>query len=151
MTSLAASFPRSIVVEGAIRLPVSADKAWSYVGDVGNADIAKGLVDRVEVKGSGVGAVRALHLPGGGAVIERVEEYNDTDRHYVYQVIDSGPINLTNHLGLTKVQPAGADACIVSWISTGQPIDGHAEELRTILRGNIDLVFAAIKRHFNVV
>lgn len=149
MSPFADQFPRPVVTEGAMRAPVPADKVWALVGDLRGEGLAEGMVERVEVEGDGPGAIRTLFLPGGaGRVIERIEEYDAAERYYIYRVIDSGPVDLTNYLGLVKVQPAGEDACIVSWISMCQAVDGKSEEMRGLLRGNIDVVFAAIRKHF---
>ncbi len=141
-------FPRSIVCEGAARIPVSADRVWALVGNVGDVTLAKAFVDKIELVGSGVGAVRQLHLPGGAVICERIEEYNAAERYYVYRVIDQGPTNFTHHLALTQVVPAGRDACILSWITTAQPVGGHCEEVRAQLQGNIDFVLKGVQEYF---
>jgi hypothetical protein len=149
MSPFADQFPRPVVTEGAMRAPLPAAAVWSLVGDLNGEGLAEGMVERVEVVGEGAGAIRTLHLPGGaGRVVERIEEYDAEELYYIYRVIDSGPVDLTNYLGLVKVQPAGPDACIVSWTSMCQAVDGKSDEIRAILRGNIDVVFAAIRKHF---
>jgi hypothetical protein len=148
--TLADQFPRTALAEGAIRLPLDAHTVWGLVGDIGSMELAKGMIERMEVSGDGVGAIRTLHLPGGGAVVERIEEYSAEDLYYVYRVLDSGPVDLTHHLGLIRVVPAGPGACIVSWNSMAQPCDGKREEIAALLRANIDLMFVGIRRHFGL-
>lgn len=149
MTSLVDTFAYPISVEGALRVPRSADEVWTLIGDLSGAGLIEGMVERVEVSGSGAGAIRSLVLPGdAGAVVERIEEYDAAQRYYIYRVIDSGPVDLASYLALVRVQPAGPGQSIASWISKGQAVDGKADEIRALLRGNIDVVFAGIRRHF---
>mgnify|MGYP001553389738 CR=1 FL=1 len=103
----------------------------------------------IEAVGEGAGEVHSLILPGGaGAVVERIEASDPAERYYIYRVIDSGPIDLASYIAMVRAQPAGPGQSIASWISKGQAVDGKADEMRAILRGNIDVVFAGIRRHF---
>jgi hypothetical protein len=148
--SLFDQFPRGIVCRHAIRLPVDAGRAWALIGDIGDVRVGAEFVDRIEVEGSGVGAVRSLHIKGGIVVRERIEEYSAEDRYYVYRVIDPGPLDFTHYLAMASVQPAGPHECIFMWITTATAVDGRHEEMRALLDGNIQRVFAAVKRELGV-
>ena len=91
MVSLGDLFPRQVNCQRAVQLSVSADEAWAVVGDIGANVIGAGMIERVEVTGSGTGAVRVFHLPGGATVSERIEEYDPKNRYYIYRIVDSGP------------------------------------------------------------
>jgi hypothetical protein len=108
------------------------------------------FVDRIEFEGSGRGAVRTLHVKGGITLRERLEEYSDADRYYVYRVIDPGPLDFTHYLAMTSVQPAGPGECILMWITTATAVDGRHEEIRTLLDNNILMVFAAVRRELGI-
>ncbi|HVO46029.1 MAG TPA: SRPBCC family protein [Steroidobacteraceae bacterium] len=146
--SLRDQFPRSVVCQGAVRIAASADRVWAMVGDVGDATIARSFIERIEMHGRGIGAVRDLHLGGGMVISERIEEYSDADRYYVYRVVDQGPTSFAHHLAMTQVVPAGPGQCIVSWITMAQPLNGCDAEVRAMLQGNIDAVLSLIKQHF---
>jgi Polyketide cyclase / dehydrase and lipid transport len=141
-------FPRSIVCQGAARVAAPADDVWAMVGNVSDVTIAKSFIERIEIRGRGVGAIRDLHLGGGHIISERIEEYNDADRYYVYRVVDQGPTSFAHHLAMTQVVPAGAGQCIVTWITMAQPLNDCEAEVRTMLQGNIDAVLSLIKKHF---
>jgi len=148
--SLFDQFPRGIACRHAIRLPVDAGRAWALIGDIGDVRVGAEFVDCIEVEGSGVGAVRSLHIKGGIVVRERIEEYSAEDRYYVYRVIDPGPLDFTHYLAMASVQPAGPHECIFMWITTATAVDGRHEEMRALLDGNIQRVFAAVKRELGV-
>jgi mxaD protein len=141
-------FPRPIVCQGAARISAPADEVWKLVGDVGDTSLAAAFIDRAELIGTGVGAVRHLHVKGGFIVSERVEEYNDADRYYVYRVIDHGPLPFVNHLGAAKVTPAGPGESILHWITTAMAVDGHDADVKQMLQSNIDLSLAAVRERF---
>lgn len=138
-------FARPIVCQSALRIAASAERTWALVGDIGDVSLAKDFVDRIEVTGQGEGAIRHLYLKGGAVVTERIEEYSVADHYYVYRVIDQGPTSFTHHLAVTKVTPAGPDACILSWITTAMAVTGHEDEVRAILQANIDMVLTRVR------
>lgn len=139
-------FPRQFVFRRSARLPHSADAVWRMVGDFGNAAIGKGAVERIDVEGEGIGRIRTLHIAGGiGTLRERLEEHSDADRYYVYRVIDGGPVNFANYLAMAAVMPCGAGASILTWITMADAVEGHDDEVRAMLQGNIDLVLQNVR------
>jgi hypothetical protein len=149
-TTLFDRFPREIVCRHATRLSVEADRAWSLIGNFGDVRVGSEFIDRIDVEGSGCGAVRTLHVKGGITLRERLEEYSDADRYYVYRVIDPGPLDLTHYLAMAAVQPAGPRECILTWITTATAIDGRCDEMRKLLDDNILRVFAAVRRELEI-
>lgn len=141
-------FPRTIVCMGATRVAAPADEVWKLVGDVGDISLASDFIEKSELVGTGVGAVRHLHVKGGFIVSERVEEYSDVDRYYVYRVIDHGPLPFTHHLGTAKVTVAGPKECILSWITTAIAVDGQDAQMKQMLQRNIDVSLAAVRKRF---
>ncbi len=146
--SFADAFPRALHCRKAIRLPVAADAVWALIGNVGDETIGKGLVEKIEVIGEGVGALRLLYLPGGAVLRERIEAYSDADRYYVYRVVDSGPFDFTNYLAMARVTPAGPDACILSWNTLADAVSGTEDAVRAMLQANIDHICDVLAKHF---
>ncbi len=127
-------------VEVARMIDASADEVWAIVGDFGNDRLTGGYVDRVEVRGEGVGAERIYHLVpglGGGQVIERLEEYNKEDRSYQYRMTDNGPIGWTGYTGRITVTPAGLGRSAILFQINMTPITMRGEEAVGISLGNI--------------
>ena len=69
-----------------------------------------------------VGATRSLHLADGPPVRERIEAIAEGDFHYIYRLIDSGPLPVTDYVGQVRITPAGPDACVVKVASTCSPV-----------------------------
>lgn len=148
MPNLSDLFPRQVNCHRASVLPVSADEAWQVVGDVGSQVMTEGLVERVSVEGSGAGALRTYHLPGGGAIVERIEEHDPSERRYVYRIIDAGPMPMARYLGLAQLMPAGPGRSILSWSAMADPLDGDVEGLRAMLEANLSHAVTALASHF---
>ena len=147
--SLADGFTRPIHCWNAVRLKASADTVWKIIGDLSDTTIVEGLLDSIHVTGQGVGAVRAVELPGGaGTIRERIEEYSSTDRYYVYRGIDSGPLDFTNYLAVARVTPAGSDSSILSWNTVAQAVGGSEDQVRCMLQGNIDHICSVLSAKF---
>jgi hypothetical protein len=139
-------FPRGIVCRHAVRLAADADAVWSVVGNVGDVRVAEEFIERIDVLGSGVGAVRTLHVKGGLRITERIEEYSNEDRYYVYRVLDPGALDFTHYFAVASVQPAGPGQSILMWITTATAVDGKEAEMHALLDANILMVFAGVKK-----
>jgi hypothetical protein len=146
--SLPDLFPRGIHVERAVRLASPADVVWAIVGNLADATISEGLVERVEVDGAGVGAVRRFHLPGGLVLSERIDHYDAAERCYVYRIIDHGPLPFTRYLGCAQILAAGPDASVATWLAMAQAIDGEEETARAMIEANLDHALSALRRRF---
>ena len=145
--SLADLFPRQVRCHVSRRIEVPAELAWAVVGDIGSTIPGGEMIERVEVEGSGEGAVRTYHLRGGGAVVERIEEYDPSARRYVYRITDFGPFPMARYLGTSEVVPAGPSACILSWVAMADPLDGEQDSLAAILRASVSGAVEAIASH----
>jgi hypothetical protein len=148
MTSFIDLFPRQVSCLRAAMLPVSADEAWKVIGDIGSEVMSAGMVERVETSGTGTGALRTYHLPGGAVIKERIEEHDPQERFYVYRILDAGPMPMVRYLGLAQVTPAGAHSSIVSWSAMADSLDGDVNGLRAMLDANLAHAVGALAEHF---
>ena len=129
-----------INVERASRIEAPAEIAWQVLGDFTLAELIEGILTHVTLEGSGVGAVRTMHLVakfGGGYVKERLEHYDEADRYMRYRMVDSGPIPFADYLGSIRVTPAGPRACVVVMTASFVPVDIDEDTARGISVGNI--------------
>lgn len=131
------------------RIEAPADAVWAFVGDFGGNVLTKGYVARVEASGSGIGARRTYHLDpsiGGGAVVERLVELDNTERAIGYDMVDYGPLPWADYRGRITVTPAGPDACILVVRTHFLPLDPtKGEEMCGLSRGNIGKYFDNVR------
>ncbi|WEJ98405.1 MAG: SRPBCC family protein [Candidatus Sphingomonas phytovorans] len=141
-------------VEIARRIQAPADAVWAFVGDFSGDVLTRGYVDRVETVGTGIGARRTYHLDpaiGGGSVVERLIELDETERAIAYDMVDYGPLPWADYGGRITVTPAGADACIFVLRTHFFPLDpDRAEELCVLSRGNIEMYVANLEAALNI-
>jgi len=142
------ALPRAVLCRANRRIPAGADQVWRVVGDLGSAVIGGGMIERVDVSGTGAGAVRRLILPGGAVVEEAIEEYDADQRRYTYRMLDCGPLPMGRYLGVAEVFAAGPDGSILSWTAMADPVEIDTEALRTMLQHNLDTVVATVAAHF---
>ncbi|WP_162806526.1 SRPBCC family protein [Sphingosinicella terrae] len=147
MPALADLFPRQVSCRRAVRLAVPAVVAWAVVGDIASLVPGGGMIERVDLEGEGAGAVRTFHLPGGARIVERIEEHDPVLRRYVYRIVDGGPLDCVDYLGLAQVTPAGTQACILSWAAMANPVAADADSLRKMLEANLDHALQAVADH----
>ena len=148
MQTLRDLFPRAVTAHCATRLPRSADAVWSEIGDFGETILPRGMVERIETEGDGVGMQRTLHFGGDACVREVLVERSDADRYYIYRVIDAGPVDVAHQIGMGQVVPAGPDHCILSWMTAGNPLDGAEDALRAMLDAIVQTACANARAYF---
>jgi hypothetical protein len=142
-------------VERAIRIATPIEIAWQVLGDFSLREIAQGICTRVEVEGSGIGAVRTMFIAGtwgngytGGAEVyvrERLETYDDDERSMTYRLIDAGPLPFADYLGTAKLVAAGPGQCIAVMTSAFVPVELEDAAAAALSRGSIDLALANLR------
>ncbi|WP_176594205.1 SRPBCC family protein [Sphingobium sp. EM0848] len=149
MNAMRDLFPRAVTAHHATRLPRSADAVWAEIGDFGEAILSRGMVERIETEGEGIGMCRLLHLGGGACVRETLVERSEEERYYIYRVADAGPVGVAHQIGMGQVIPAGPDQCILSWMTAGNPVDGASEALQAMLDAIVQGACDNARRHFS--
>ena len=124
----------------------SADAVWKELADFGGIGAwAPGVVS-CKLTGSGVGAVRAIEMPGGAVMEERLEALDESGRTLSYSVIaGAGP--LRNYLATIEVSARG-DGCRVAWRASFETPEGvPAEGIAKGVSGAYAGMLAALKSH----
>ena len=148
MQNLRDIFPRAVTAHCATRWPRPADAVWREIGDFGETILPRGMVERIETEGEGIGMQRILHFGGDACVREVLVERSDAERYYIYRVIDAGPVDIAHQIGMGQVIPAGPNHCILSWMTAGNPLDGAEDALRAILDAIVQGACANARSYF---
>lgn len=125
-------------------------QVWAAVGDPGLPMLVPTFVMKIDVRGSGTGAERTLHLLGGaGAVKERVVARDDAAMTYTYTIIDFGPVPWLEFSGTWSVQALANGHSLVAYAARIVPRDPAAkDEAAAISRRNQQAVFARLDEMF---
>jgi len=130
------------------RVEASADRVWDLFRDFGGIQRFTSGFEKVEVSGSGIGAVRTITLPGGAALQERLEAFDDRGRKLQYAIV-SGPIPVSNYLATIEVKDEGK-ACRIDWSSHFAPKGISDEQARAMIEGVYKGGIAGVKKALGV-
>ena len=123
-----------------------AQAAWEKLGDF--AGIGKWMpgIEKCDTEGEGVGAVRAIGMPGGVVVKERLESHDPEGRSLSYAIIE-GPLPVQNYVATIRVSESGPAACHVDWTARFDLPEGvPSEPVEKALCGAYGGSLKALKR-----
>ncbi len=130
------------------RIEATADQVWDLFRDFGGIQRFSAGIEKVEVSGSGIGAVRTLSLPGGLTLQERLEAFDDSGRRLQYAIV-AGPIPVANYLATIEVKDEGK-GCRIDWSSQFEPKGITDEQGRAMLEGVYKGGIAGVKKTLGV-
>ncbi len=128
----------------------SADAVWALVGDFGGLERWAQGIQRCEVEGEGVGAVRRLSIAGGLALVERLESYDGDARTFSYSIVGDTPLPFRDYLSTVRISESGDDACTLEWRGRFQPSEGAEDQARSIVQSIYTGSVAALKKKLGV-
>jgi hypothetical protein len=103
-------------------LGVSADEAWTVVGDF--IGLLEGMGVPVEAEGEGIGQTRKVSM-GPAPIIERLEERDEAAKKIVYSIVE-GPLPVSNYVSTMQLSDAGEGRSKLVWSSTFDPVGDEA-------------------------
>ncbi len=131
------------------RVEAPAERVWELFRDFGGVQKFSAGIEKVEVTGSGIGAVRTLHLPGGRSLQERLEAFDDRGRRLQYAIV-AGPIPVASYLATIEVKDEGPNACRVDWSSHFEPKGISDEQGRAMIEGVYKGGIAGVRKALGV-
>jgi carbon monoxide dehydrogenase subunit G len=101
-----------IRIEEEIR--AAADAVWPVVSDFAGITRYMAGLERVEVQGQGIGAVRTVTVTGGSELQERLESFDPAARSFSYSILP-GSMPVQNYLASVKLADAGPGRSRITW------------------------------------
>ena len=96
---------------------LNADIVWKKLIVFGGTEkFVPKLIEKVTVKGQGIGAIRDIYLKGGGKIIEELTKIDNEERHMEF-IILSTPMPITNYTGIFIVNEISNTKCEVKFSS----------------------------------
>jgi len=92
------------------------------------------LIEKVTVKGMGIGAIRNIYLKGGGEIIEELTQI-DNEKRLMEFIILSTPMPITNYTGIFKVSEISNSKCEVKFVSKYNVFSENRDEMKSIIKG----------------
>jgi len=112
-----------------VELKASPADVWKVVGAFDRLQDWHPAVADTLMSGSPtvVGSQRTLHLQGGGAIVEELTSYSDSNMRYTYAILHS-PLPVANYESYLGVVDAGGGKSLVIWGSTFDAADGATDK-----------------------
>ena len=130
------------------RVEATADRVWELFRDFGGVQRFSAGIEKVEVTGAGIGAVRTLSLPGGLTLQERLEAFDERGRRLQYAIV-AGPIPVSNYLATIEVKDEGK-ACRIDWSSHFEPKGISDDQGRAMIEGVYKGGIAGVRKALGV-
>lgn len=94
-------------------IAADADAVFAILGDF--AGIDGPAIENKVIEGEGLGMTRTLTI-GGGAVVERMDNYDPASRTLTYSIQnDDCPLPFAGYVATLVVTPTGEGTCRVDW------------------------------------
>lgn len=91
------------------------DIVWRRLGNFADASWHPGVVATKADRGNQVGSVRTLELKNGGRIVESLQARSETDRSLTYELVEPGPIPVSNYRATLAVKSGAAQTSVVEW------------------------------------
>jgi carbon monoxide dehydrogenase subunit G len=139
-------------VSRSVDVNASADAVWATVRDFNGLPEWLPGIAASEIEGGGdantVGAIRRLTLPDGGQIRETLLELSDADRHYKYDIIESG-LPISGYVATLRVTPQGSGSRMTweaSWENAPEVEEAMIDLIgNTILQGGLESAKAKVE------
>ncbi|MEU3221251.1 SRPBCC family protein [Streptomyces sp. NPDC006971] len=115
-------------------VPASPDKVWSLIGGFDALpDWLPYIPESTPLEG---GRVRRLKNPEGEVIIERLVEFNETERHYSYAILQA-PFPVNGYVSTIRVHtvPGRDDIAEVQWSGRFNPDNATEQEVADLFTG----------------
>nr|BFD87326.1 SRPBCC family protein [Streptomyces sp. Xyl84] len=115
-------------------VPASPDKVWSLIGGFDALpDWLPYIPESTPLEG---GRVRRLKNPEGEVIIERLVDFNETERHYSYAILQA-PFPVNGYVSTLRVHavPGQENAAEVQWSGRFHPDGATEDEVTDLFTG----------------
>jgi Polyketide cyclase / dehydrase and lipid transport len=129
-----------------IDIPASPDKIWQLIGGFDSLPDWLPYIPKSEL--SEGGRVRHLATPGGEAIVERLEAFDNAARSYSYSILQ-GPFPIKNHLATLRVNKrTDGKGSRVEWSGKFTPVGVSDEEASKLFHGIFENGLKALAAKF---
>ena len=128
------------------QLGVPAQAVWSVIGGFNALPDWHPAIEKSELDEEGGAKIRTLSLVGGGTIVERLEQVDDSERAYTYSIL-SGPIPVADYVATIRVREA-RQGCTIEWSSEFTPSGAPESDAVAAVRGVYETGFENLRKMF---
>ena len=127
-----------------------AAKVWALMRGFGDVMQWMEGLERCELEGSGVGAVRTVTMRGGFQVQERLESFDDAARSFSYAIVGESRLPMRDYLSTVKLREVGPERCEIAWDGRFDPRPGGEAATQQMVRGIYTNGIAGLRKNLGV-
>jgi hypothetical protein len=132
-------------------LPVPAAKVWDLVRDFGGARRwLGGMVQKLELEGEGVGAIRTITLPGDVELHEQLKSLDEEAMRFTYAIVRESPLPVSDYVASFQAIETGPDTCRIEWGSSFEPVGLAEADVEPIIEGIYTSGIAALRQTLGI-
>ncbi len=136
-------------VSTSMKLGVSAKQVWDLIGRFNALPDWHPAVEKSTIEGEEgtTGSIRRLGLAGGGEIVERLEQIDDSGRSYSYSIVSS-PLPLANYNATIRVSEDADGNATVEWSGEFDPAGASETDAMKVVEGIYQAGFDNLKKMF---
>lgn len=130
---------------------VPASWLWDCLSDFGHierwwpADEPAVRIERVELEGQGIGAVRRIYNQGyADPISERLDQLDPRTMTYKLSIVGQAPVGITHYQATGRIEALPGARCRLNYSSEFTTASGRPEEAEAWLRMAYALMFAGL-------
>ncbi|MFQ6018444.1 MAG: SRPBCC family protein [Kiloniellaceae bacterium] len=128
------------------QLAVPAETVWNVIGGFNALADWHPAVESSVLEKDGGSTTRRLSLVGGGAIVERLDHVDESERRYSYSIL-SGPLPVADYRATIRVREnADGAGCTVEWSSEFEPSGAPESDAVAAIRGIYEAGFENLKK-----
>jgi hypothetical protein len=132
-------------------IPVAAETVWALVRDFGGARKWLGdMVQKLELEGEGVGAIRTISLPGDMKLHEQLRAHDDDAMSFTYAIVRESPLPVSDYVAKFALVRTGPERCRIEWGSTFEPVGMAEADVEPMIRGIYTSGIAGLRKTLGV-
>jgi len=129
------------------KVNIPADRLWQVIGGFNALPAWHPAVEKSEADGETKGSVRKLKIAGGGEVVERLDHVGETERVYVYSILNS-PLPVANYVAELRVKDNLDGTSTVEWSSNFLPAGAPEADAAKMVQGIYQAGFDNLRKMF---
>ena len=112
----------------------SVEEVWNKLIAFGGTEkFVPNMIEKVVVKGNGIGAIRTIYLKPEGIIKEELTYLDIANKVLKFKIL-STPMSLKNYVGTITVSESNDEKCLVNFTSEYIVLSENIEEINTIIK-----------------
>lgn len=98
-----------------IEIGAPPDKVWRRLGNFADLSWHPAVDSTKADRGNDIGSVRTISLKGEGKLVETLDRYSEAERELAYELLEPGPVPVTNYRATIRVKAGTGAGTLVEW------------------------------------